>query len=359
MIRFLLTASILFFATGLLMCYDMEYTVMANSGLRLRKNPEISSTALAFIPFGKTVLGKAMPFDVQQYYKSGELVGIDKKYEFTSEGLNGFWHHVSFGDVEGFVFSGYLVLGKYIVEPNDTSSYLMFDHGFICDPIEFSNNYNYYELSHTLDSVKLKEVSVRFELRQHFSKELKEKYDDIWFNFPFRIIINTQTENSFILGSVNKLEPFKDENLFSENRMLYDDRYKEFGFLYPEQMFKFYYKNTNHILRGLAFVDSDDKNTEIKYGISFSASNRSFSLNEIQLELLDHQSLRLHANFNTPIISLVTDVNQDGILDVIIKSHTMSEGCGICWYRDLYISNKGEKITIRHASRSTACNCIT
>ncbi|TXF90446.1 hypothetical protein FUA23_06555 [Neolewinella aurantiaca] len=355
----LLTASLLLLSTSFLMGYDVEYTVMAQSGLQLREGPEIDSKVLVSIPFGKHVLGKGMPFDVQQYYEYGELDAIDAKYRFTSEGLNGFWHHVSFEDIEGFVFSGYLIRGSFITEPNDTLSYVMFEHGFSCDPIEFSNNYNYYELSHTSDSIKLREIYIQFELRQHFSTELKEKYDDIWFNFPFRIIVNSEFGNSFILGSANKLETYEDENLLNEYQSGYNDRCKEFGFLYPEQTYKFYYRNTNHVLRGVAFVDANDSKNEIKYGISYSVTNRSFNLNEIPLELRGQQSLRRHADFNTPIIILVTDVNQDGILDVLIASHTMTESCGICWYKDLYISERGKNITIRHASRSTVCNCVT
>lgn len=186
MTRLLLTASLLLFFTGFLMCNDEQYTVMAKNGLRLRKNPEIDSKILTSIPFGKTVLGQAMPFDVQQYYQSGELGGIDNNYKWTSEGLNGFWH-----------------------------------------------------------------------------------------------------------------------------------------------------------------------------GISYSARNINSTLTEVQLKLWDQQNLRLHADFNTPLIGLVTDVNQDGILDVIVKSHTMTESCGICWYKDLYISKNGNQITIKHASRSIACNCVT
>ncbi len=80
----------LFITTDVYSINNVKY-VNAQSGLRLRENPDIESKIILIIPF------------------SGQVVVIEEKKEIVNfENINGKWTKVKYKNIEGWVFGGFL-----------------------------------------------------------------------------------------------------------------------------------------------------------------------------------------------------------------------------------------------------------
>ena len=77
------------------------FTILAKSGLNVRKKPNPKSEKVGALPFGTVV-------EAEIDYESD--IGYNRRYKHFSEvieGKQGFWMKISHGKVEGYIFSGF------------------------------------------------------------------------------------------------------------------------------------------------------------------------------------------------------------------------------------------------------------
>lgn len=110
------------------------YTVVANSGLSMRNEPDINANRTAIIPFGEQI----------------ELL-TDEPYKQETEKINGrtgFWADVRYKDKEGYVFSAYLWPGSLTRPQSDyynlDSNYRIMATGMRCENLDYHPDLNWY-----------------------------------------------------------------------------------------------------------------------------------------------------------------------------------------------------------------------
>lgn len=85
------------------------FTILAKSGLNVRKEPNATAEKLGSLPFG-TVVDAEINYETDlanrcQYKHFSEII----------EGKRGFWMKISHGQLEGYIFSGFGLVGEWIV----------------------------------------------------------------------------------------------------------------------------------------------------------------------------------------------------------------------------------------------------
>jgi hypothetical protein len=298
------------------------------------------------------------------YYESGKYEGEDN-LAFEYEDMHGFWQKVVFELDTGYLFSGYLAFGNQIKLFNSSKSFVMFELGFQCDLTEYSPTMNYYALSRQNDSIYFEKVKLKFDLRQNYGEDLKNKFDDVWFNFPYRIETDIDRNVSFIIGSSVLLKEYIDidYNIQAVNNGYLKEKDILGSFIYPEQLIRYYHnKGKSTAIKGNVFANIlPDSTLEYKYNLKYilNANKAKDDRSEQSLLLETMEVPERHANYQTPKVRIVSDINGDGILDVIVYSMTMVDSCGVCWTNELFISNRNNKKLMSRVAVSETCNCVT
>lgn len=108
-----------------------EAVVLAQSGLKMRAQPNFSAKSIAVIPFGKKVR-----------YVSNPQPSEQRQLQFDADSVAGEWQRVFWQGKSGYAFSGYLGRGIFKM---DKPFYLLAENAAACwDDAFMASNYHYY-----------------------------------------------------------------------------------------------------------------------------------------------------------------------------------------------------------------------
>jgi hypothetical protein len=328
------------------------FTILAKSGLNVREEPNLKSSIIASLPFGTIVDAQ-----IDDSFMNDDGVGY-KKYTEVIEGKRGFWMKMTFGKIEGYIFSGYGLVGQWVVQPSQINDeYKILKVGNYCDAVNYDPKLNWYALVGKNGTINIKKVEVSIRLiHEYNAKDTLGPENDFWREFPIKIQTNVSDTIFFLLGSKNELD---ERQIFSSFVNRNGGYYNEEGFLFPEQTFSQNYENRTYTFRAYEEILLD-KNLEEGYKkiyqIELNVSNTDSTYN-LSDELSLTESGKLHSAFTTPRLTWIGDMNSDKMLDFIYYSHTMSEGCGVCWQYHLFMSEH-TTMNIKKVADDIRCNCI-
>jgi hypothetical protein len=99
------------------------FTILARSGLNVRKEPNVKSEKVRALPYGTIVdAGK------RHHLKASNQV------EEVIEGKKGMWIKITSGNVEGYIFSGFGLYGEWVTKGNPDFGLLTVGHR--CTPVK-------------------------------------------------------------------------------------------------------------------------------------------------------------------------------------------------------------------------------
>ena len=333
------------------------HTVMAVSGLNLRDKPSLESKVLKKLPFGSVIYSVAIhagPDQMDNWYKKD-----------TINGVIGHWIDAELkkDKIEGFVFSPYVYYGEIIDNKLDENTIRFSQEGFGCGEVDFHPKLDWYGLYKRDNKYYLEEIEIDLILSKlNYDKEFQDFIGEDEEGVMLKT--NKAESSQFIIGTKKNLKPGNIASLFQVEETDYNPSDKN-GFLYPEEKMNFHYESRNYELRAFEKIniDSTDYQLERKYELEFSIydSKHQKILNQkFSQDLMFCCDAKMHAQYQTPQIYWVGDINSDKILDLILYQHTMTEGCGVCWTHSLFLSNikNGKLESIKFEDAAIDCSCI-
>jgi Bacterial SH3 domain len=337
--------------------YAEPFTILAKSGLNVRKEPNSKSEKVALLPFG-TVVDAAI-------YRETD---IDYKYRYKHfseviEGKQGFWISITHGQIKGYIFSGFGIIGQWVVPSTAINKdYRLLRVGAYCDPVNYDPKLNWYALTKVNGKMFVKKSEVTLRLTHEFNEQdtLGGEHE-FWQEFPLIVNSNLTDTILFLIGTKKSLE----EGVMFSPIIPPQWGYSEVGkFLFPEQTYDLYYGGINYQFHAFEDVKltKDNPNGYIKrYQLELKTITQTavkkYNLSK-ELELTE--TAEMHCGYNVPQVVLLGDINKDGLPDFIYYSHTMTDSCGICWEYHLFMSDKSNpEKPIRKVAHHINCNCIT
>lgn len=333
------------------------FTILAKSGLSIRKEPNSKSERIASLPFGTVV-------EAEINYETD--IGYDGRYKHFSEvieGKQGFWMRISHGKVEGYIFSGFGLVGEWVVNSTEINkNYRLLRVGQYCDAINYDPKLNWYALIKANGKLSVKKSEVTLRLVHEFNeKDTLGDDNGYWTGFPLVVQTNQKDTVLFLVGSKTDLEEGAITSQFVAKKWGYSEDEK---FLFPEQSYGFHYEGKNyqfHAYEGVKLTKENPegyiKNYQLELKISIQSAFKKYNLSK-ELEL--KSTAEMHCNYKTPQLILVGDINKDGLPDFIYYSHSMTDSCGVCWEYHLFLSDKSNPDKpIRKVANEISCNCIS
>lgn len=334
-----------------------SFTILAKSGLNVRKEPNSKSEKIGILSFG-TIVEAEMDYDSDIDYKYRY-----KHFSEVIEGKQGFWMKISHGKIEGYIFSGFGLIGEWVVKPTEINNdYRLLRVGQYCDAINFDPKLNWYALTKTNGKLSVKKSEVTLKLAHEFSEQdtLGEE-NEYWTEFPLKVQSNLKDTVFFLIGTKTNLEEGAVFSQFVAKQWGYSESE---NFLFPEQSYGFYFEGKNYQFHAYEGVNLTKENPEgfikkyqLELNISVHRETKKYNLSkELELE----ETAARHCNYKTPQLILVGDINKDGLPDFIYYSHTMNDSCGVCWEYHLFLSDKSNPDKpIRKVANEISCSCIT
>lgn len=331
------------------------FTVLATSGLNVRKGPTSKSEKVGSLPFGTIV-------EAEMNYESD----IDYKYRYKRvseviEGKQGFWIKIYQGKLEGYIFSGFGLFGEWIVNSTEINrDYRLLRVGPYCDAINYDPKLNWYALIKKDGKLGIKNAAVTLKLTHEFNEQdTLGQENEFWREFPLLVQSDQIDTVLFLIGTKNNLE----EGLVFSQHIANDWGYsKKDNFLFPEQTIDLHFEKKWYQFRAFEGVKLTNENPEgyIKqYQIELRTIYPEAKRYNISPELQLKNTAEKHCNYRTPQLILFGDINKDGLPDFIYYSHTMNDSCGVCWEYYLFLS---DKFNIDHPFNKVAnemsCSCI-
>ena len=332
-----------------------DFTIMAISGLNMREKPALDSKKIAAIPFGTIV-------QAEENYETFQRQ--EEKATLEIEGRKGYWLKIKYDLKEGYVFSGFTLMGKWVVQSEKglNNQYRILQEGYYCDPINYSPKLNWYAIINEENTTTFKKVNIRLRLKHEYTED-EEIENEIWGEFPIKIETDIEKASILLLGTEDEL------NLSSQSypRILNmkDDMFdhKEGIFFYPEQFVTMYLKPFEYKIGArekitLAPNEANGYKREYRFLYRYRNGKKNYEY-DLSDDLQLYGSGELHSNYQTPKLIWAGDINGDKMMDLIIYSHTMTDSGGVCWDTHLFISNKEKEIPIKKVAGNTQCNCIS
>ncbi len=316
------------------------FTVLAKSGLNVRKGPSASSAKTGYLPFG-TVVEADIQYDSDIIPHSGYLYS---HFSEVIEGNRGFWVKIRHKKTEGFIFSGFGLVGEWAVPSSEINKdFRLLEVGATCNPVNYDPGLHWYALTKNKDKMEIKKSDVTLKLIHSFTEKdtLGDQYAE-WKTYPIVVSSNLTDTVVFLIGSRKEL-PEKEvfASLLGTTR-----NYKhEAKFLYPEEIYSTYYNGTSYAFRAFENVMLTRGNPEgylkqyqIEFSINMHRSNQQTFNISTDLGFLD--AGQRHAQYKTPQLVWIGDLNSDGLLDFIYYSHSMTDSCGGSLEYHLFLSDK-------------------
>jgi len=334
--------------------YAEPFTILAKSGLNVRKEPNSKSDKIAMLPFGTVVEAEI------SYESDIEHNGRYKHYSEVIEGKQGFWMKISHGKIEGYIFSGFGLIGEWVVNSTEINKeYRLLRTGPSSNPINFDPKLNWYGLTKNNGKLSVKKTEVTLRLVHEFNEQDTLGEDnDFWTDCPLVVQTDQKDTVLFLIGSKTNLE---EGVVFAQLFANQWGNLEEAKFLFPEQSYRFYYEGKNYRFRAYEDVKLTNENKEgyikkyqIELSITTHPETKKYNISE---ELKLERPAEPHCHYKTPLLIFVGDINKDGLPDFIYHAHTMTDGCGVCWENHLFLSDKLKPDRpIRKVANEISCN---
>ena len=316
---------------------DCPLTVIAESGLRLRKGASLKSEVLKVVEFGEIVWSKRYcSFNYPTHF-ANDMIEID--------GKKGFWMKVRYGKIWGYMFSAYLVAGDIFPYcRNDTVDNVVVGEIFVFDDADVyrpgSFDYRLYTPRLNWYGVVLNKTNIlisKVHVTPIYNDDRWDENDTSLFDVGLQV--ENDEEYDFLFGSKKELEAGIIELNFYQNCE------GEVGvFLYPEQEFKIPFGKKQYVFRAYEDVVVDEKQQIVRrYTISlFVGRGDEVKILNKEVVLKLHGDAKRNAAYKNPKLYWSGDLNQDGDLDFIFLVTPMIDQCGAVAYFKLLYSAKDQ-----------------
>ncbi|MEZ4918407.1 MAG: SH3 domain-containing protein [Saprospiraceae bacterium] len=335
------------------------FTILAKSGLNVRKEGKMNSERVTTLPFGTVV---------EAEINYGTDIGYNCDYTHFSEiieGKRGFWMKITYGKIEGYIFSGFGLVGEWVVKSTGiNNAFRLIYPGPTCSTVSYDPQLHWYALIKSDGKLALKRSEVRLKLIHEFNEQDTLGAQNVfWKAYPLIIETNQSDTVLYLIGSKTNLE----EGEIPAQFIAYEYGYSGDGkFLFPEQSVGFGLGGIDyqfHAFEDVLLTKKAPEGFVKKYQIELStfsyskSETKKYNLSqELELEL----PAQAHCRFKTPQLIFVGDLNKDGLSDFIYYSHTMTDGCGGCWEYHLFLSDiTNPDQPFKKVANSISCNCIT
>jgi len=335
------------------------YTVMAVSGLNLRSEPSVNSRVLKKLTFGTLVYSEVQFINNEYIERSNykdeinDVVGCWIKVKLENDGI------------EGFLFSPYIHYGDIV--NRDLSRTRVIHEGYNClNETGFHPDLDWVGVYKQENYMVVKKVEVELKLSAMDSIELPMELEYDWYATQnWSLETNIDETSAFLIGSKYAISEGKFEIKYESEPSGYSPAINN-GFIFPEQKLELYNAPYNYRIRGEELVKLDTSNLQLRksydlfYGIRH---NEDRTFNEISLKsyLKFCCDAKKHAIYQTPTIEMLVDLNNDNILDLVMRGHTMTEGCGGCLSKSVLISGmdeNGSSFSFSHLGSAVECSCM-
>ncbi len=303
-------------------CYGdpSYYTVVATSGLSMRKSKAINSARLNALSFGEKV----------------EVLALHKKDTIRIDDLVGFWVEIKYKEDTGFAFSSYLFPVALSFQKYAEEEFVVLDE-FEDEFERVENgtydklNFNVFDEQRNWYGVKLLADSTVFELLK-----IKLAFDYLKIqalhdkslergslnNF---IKLNPQTNKvyNFFIGSYGTLP-----NAIKSS--IYKDCSNKHGasnigrFIYPYERKRLSFK-TAYALD--AHIVLDSLNYTMSYLLQLKKLNENFNVDIQKENYYYNSSVEKHSTYKSPRLLWSGDLNSDSIPDFIFYTNIMDDKC--------------------------------
>lgn len=308
-------------------------TVVAESGLSLRKEANLKSERLKVVKFGETVLADGIcNFNYPRFTDS--IIEID--------GLKGFWMKVRFEKTWGYMFSGYLVIGDvFPYSRNDTISNVILDEIFSYEDEGIykidSFNYQFYSPKLNWYGVKVNETSTSISktvVTPIYNNDRWDKDNESLFHVYLQVANDEQYD--FLFGTKKELQPGIIESNYHQNC---ED--KVGVFLFPEQEFSVDFNKRRYNFKAHEDI-TKDKKQQIR---------REYTINLFiwrdEIEIVNKKNIlnlygdaKTNVVYKNPRLYWSGDLNKDGNLDFVFEVSPMADKCGAYQYLKFLYSDK-------------------
>lgn len=252
-------------------------TVMAHSGLNIRKKANLKSEVLGKIPFGEKV--QILHKDHYGYQKLNTV-----KTQMQTFVVDGFWLKVKYKNTTGFVLSTFLhqpYRFDYLIEYND---YVLLQPGGGCsDNIHNISSYNWFGLYEDEVGTSLKPISFEY-------------YNVVDAMTFMKIVVKEDKDLRYIIGSKKQLKPF-----IKKKKKAYADVFE--SNIYNNEC------DTTYILNDNLIAEYEVENRESNYGLLtyYIKSDQKY------YKLTPSGDVHKYTN----VIHFVGDIDSDGVDDYI------------------------------------------
>lgn len=325
------------------------YTVTARSGLNLRAEPGVKGKKVASIPFGAIVRSD----------DDGYTPGVKD----TIEGKPGSWIMIRYQARSGYVFTGFLAMGEQIVQATEINrDYRLLKPGFHCSAANFDSGLNWYALVRKDGRLTVKSTNIVVKFRVDFSeKDVAEA--ECADCYTCKVEAGIEDSVFFFIGTKQPLAEGSRFSKFMGDYWNYDGGAK---FFYPEQDLLTYYPPYQYLFRAYEGVTLTyqapgyEKKYQLEYSMILPTQDHQMKTFDLSKDLALKGDAKQHGKYKTPQLIWYGDLNQDGLLDFIWYSHSMTDNCGVCWEYHLFMSDKNDpNQPIKKVADHVECNCLT
>ncbi len=331
------------------------YTVMAESGLFMREGPSRDTKKIGSVPFGEVVY---------QESRSGETTGLNYSYEFSPEidttiieGIAGHWIAVRYYNLKGFVFSGFVVPGIWILKASKgvNEDYRILEAGYQNGPMNYDPALNWYAITEREDKTILEKVDISFQLWHSYEDEEMKGFSDV---MPINILVNGERRYCWLIGTKNELL----DTLYQKRAYIQEGAYfptfDKGIFIYPTQQFTFgIQQGQSSYLKAEEKITLDpNSGNGYKRNYTISVGRYQFPNGENMLDLTDSlhvdSSAAQQRMYSPPLLHWVGDLNGDLYADFIMSSSTPYDSYSGSSLYVLYLSDAsavgGYRLVARH-----------
>jgi len=317
-------------------CFSQEYlsrsyfTVLSQTGLNMRAQPDPNSPVVTTIPFGTEI-----------------DADFSKEVSDRINGFAGVWYPVSYKGYTGYVWSQYLgsiTIPKQGIINND---YRLIEEGAHCGELNYMPDLHWYGIFETNKPgiQELKKVRINLIIKSTLNEEERRLiFEESFGNADFLIKTDSDRKSVFLIGSKEPLDEMQ-FNAKGAGNIGFS------GFLFPEQKESFFIpgyeelelkaKEVNYI------IDSSNCALERKYELELSNFSQGVNLKQAQNLTTQIPAMKFsaskHASFLSPKIIWWGDIDHDRKFDLLIYSDQMRESGDNLGFLILFLSSGAEK----------------
>jgi hypothetical protein len=347
------------------------FTILAKSGLNVRKEPNAKSEKVTALPFGTIVEAhaqpeKATPESIQGvHFRYGRSFHRDQYFMSTHpeeliEGKRGFWVFITHKNFEGYVFTGFGLFGEWAEQPGKINNeYRLLTLGQRRFPVNYDPALNWYGMVRKNGKLILKKTDITLRLINEYGDRdtLEDNGPPGWQNCPITVLCDLKDSVFLLVGSKKALPEGQIHSDFWETGGKRDAYNRRGKFLESGETFFICDKDDRlqqdcyafHAFeRTVAIGSNSTKQTESRYQIEMIYNGVHYNISkDIDMHAEDNHadetlfsSKERHEVYKQPLIAWVGDLNGDGLLDFIYYFHNMTDSCGVFAGYHLFMSDK-------------------